>query len=105
MAKRTPSVRPSKWSYEAEMIAACSCDWGCLCNFNQKPTNGFCDGAYVANVTSGSCGNVIFDGLKWAWAAMWPGAIHGGRGTAKVWIDQLGSREQRTALDAILRGE
>ena len=103
LAKRTNS-KPSKWSYKAELIAACNCDWGCPCNFNQKPTKDFCDGSYAGNITSGSCGDVRLDGLKWAWAAMWPGAIHEGRGTAKVWIDQQSSREQRTALEAILKG-
>ncbi|HLE65071.1 MAG TPA: DUF1326 domain-containing protein [Candidatus Bathyarchaeia archaeon] len=105
LAKRNSGVKPSKWAYKAEMIAACNCDWGCPCNFNQEPTNGFCDGAYAANITSGSCGEVRLDGLKWAWAALWPGAIHEGRGTAKVWIDQHASREQRDALKAILKGE
>jgi hypothetical protein len=95
LAKRNSGVKPSKWAYKAEMIAACNCDWGCPCNFNQEPTNGFCDGAYAANITSGSCGEIRLDGLKWAWAVLWPGAIHEGRGTAKVWIDQRSSREQR----------
>lgn len=24
----------AKWKYQAEMINACNCDWGCPCNFN-----------------------------------------------------------------------
>lgn len=54
---------------------------------------------------SGSSGDIRLDGLKWAWACQWPGAIHEGRGTAKVWIDQTGSKDQRAALEAILKGE
>jgi len=105
LSKRASLSKPSKWSYKADLIVACNCDWGCPCNFNQKPTKGFCDGSYAGNIKSGSSGDVGLDGLKWAWACQWPGAIHEGRGTAKVWIDQTGSKEQRAALDAILKGE
>jgi hypothetical protein len=36
----------TKWKYQAEMINAGNCDWGCPCNFNAKPTHGFCEGLY-----------------------------------------------------------
>ena len=94
-----------KWKYSAELIAACNCDWGCPCNFNQKPTKGFCDGVYAANITNGRCGNLDLSELKWAWAGLWPGAIHEGRGTGKIWIDEKASLEQRTSLVSILKGE
>lgn len=105
MAKEKSSSERSKWNYKAELISACNCDWGCPCNFNQKPTNGFCQGSYAGHIMSGSSGDIRLDGLKWAWACQWPGAIHEGRGTAKVWIDQTGSKDQRAALEAILKGE
>ena len=44
----------TKWTYTAEMINACNCDWGCPCNFNAKPTNGSCEGAYGIHITEGS---------------------------------------------------
>jgi hypothetical protein len=94
-----------KWHYKAEMIAACNCDWGCPCNFNARPTNGFCDGVYASKITTGSAGPVNLDGLKFIWAALWPGAIHEGKGTLKILIEDKASKDQRKALDSILRGK
>jgi len=93
------------WSYQAEMISACNCDWGCPCNFNAKPTNGSCEGVWAAHITSGRCGDISLDGMKFAWGARWPGAVHEGRATAKIWIDDNGSDEQRSALEGILQGK
>ena len=94
-----------KWSYQAEMINACNCDWGCPCNFNAKPTNGFCEGVYAAHITTGFHGETTLDGLKFAWGAKWPRAIHEGGGTAKIWIDDAASESQQSALEDILTGK
>ena len=94
-----------KWRYKAEMINACNCDWGCPCNFNQRPTNGFCDGVYAARITSGTADSVRLDGLKYAWAGLWPKAIHEGKGTVKVLIEETATEGQRRVLDSILRGK
>jgi len=94
----------TKWRYHAELIAACNCDWGCPCNFNAKPTQGYCEGAYAAQITSGSCGDTKLDGVKYVWSGKWPRAIHEGNGTAKIWIEQTASAPQREALEAILKG-
>lgn len=94
----------AKWTYRADMINACNCDWGCPCNFNARPTNGFCNGVYCARIKTGSSGNVKLDGLTYTWAAKWPGAIHEGGGTAKIWIDAKATKEQRAALEQILMG-
>ena len=88
----------TKWNYRAEMINACNCDWGCPCNFNSKPTNGSCEGVWAAHITSGLCGDTTLDGLKLAWGARWPGAVHEGRATAKIWIDETASEQQQGAI-------
>ena len=95
----------TKWKYQAEMINACNCDWGCPCNFNAKPTNGSCDGTWGLHITSGSCGDIKLDGLKLAWSGRWPGAVHEGRATAKLFIDETASEEQRNALEDIFKGK
>ncbi len=87
------------------MINACNCDWGCPCNFNARPTNGFCDGVYAARISTGSAGSVKLDGLKFIWAGLWPRAIHEGKGTAKILIEDRATKEQRKALDDVLRGK
>jgi hypothetical protein len=95
----------TKWEYQAEIINACNCDWGCPCNFNAKPTNGFCEGVYGARITRGSTGDIELDGLRYAWTSKWPRAIHEGNGTARVWIDEAASPPQRRALEEILHGK
>jgi hypothetical protein len=95
----------TKWQYRAELINACNCDWGCPCNFNAKPTSGFCEGVYGAHITGGRCGATQLDGVKWAWGAKWPGAIHEGSGTGRIWVDETASEQQRRALEDILQGK
>ncbi len=87
------------------MINACNCDWGCPCNFNSLPTKGFCTGAYAANIRTGNLDGVKLDGVKFVWAGKWPKAIHEGNGTCKILIDEKATKEQRGALEAILRGQ
>jgi hypothetical protein len=95
----------TEWNYQAEMINACNCDWGCPCNFNAKPTTGSCEGVWAAHITSGVCGETSLEGLKFAWGARWPGAVHEGRATARIWIDDSASEDQRDALEGILQGK
>ncbi len=94
-----------KWNYQGGLIATCNCDWGCPCNFNAKPTNGFCTGVYAIKIENGNCGGVKLDGLRFIWAAKWPGAIHEGGGTAKIWINEDAGEDQRKTLDSILKGK
>jgi hypothetical protein len=94
-----------KWNYAADWVASCNCDWGCPCNFNQRPTQGFCTGVYAGRIRNGKCGLTDLDGVSFVWATKWPGAIHEGGGTNKIWIDEKASRDQKKALEQILRGK
>src|SRR5437899_10902979 len=100
-----PTDAPTPWSYKAEILTACSCDWGCPCNFNAPPTRGFCEGGWALKIATGRCGTVSLDGLGFALMARWPRAIHEGDGTGKVWIDARATQEQRQVLDRIVRGQ
>lgn len=93
------------WRYKAELITACSCDWGCPCNFNARPTHGYCNGAYALNVRNGNFDRTDLKGAKFVWAASWPGAIHEGRGICKVLIDSEASAKQKAAVEEIVKGE
>lgn len=93
-----------KWKYKAEIITACNCDWGCPCNFNAPPTYGGCDGGWALRIRTGICGTHRLDGLAFGLMASWPGAIHEGKGTAKLFIDRKASKEQRHLLEQIVRG-
>ena len=95
----------TKWHINGDYVLACNCDYGCPCNFNARPTMGFCQGAVGFQVADGAYGDVRLDGQKAFVAVKWPGAIHEGNGVAAVYIDAGASPAQREALWKILSGE
>jgi len=99
------NASPTKWSLEAEFIQACSCDYGCPCEFSAPPTRGFCEGTGGWRITKGKYGDLTLDGLTVGFAAHWPKAIHEGNGTLAVFIDEKATTEQRNALLTICSGE
>ena len=63
----------TSWSLKGTIIGACSCNWGCPCNFNAPPTYGHCHGAYVWQIQEGQFGDVHLNGLCMGWAGESPG--------------------------------
>ena len=98
------SIGPVKWSIEADYFQCCNCDYGCPCEFEAPPTQGYCEGAGAYLINTGRYGDVSLDGLGFAWAATWPGAIHLGGGTGALMIDERASQRQREALVNIASG-
>ena len=94
-----------KWSFEADYIQACNCDYGCPCEFSAPPTTGFCDGMGAWKIQKGSYGDVKLDGLGLAFAAHWPKAIHEGGGTCGLLFDERANPQQREALLTICSGQ
>lgn len=99
------SEAKTKWSLEADFLQACSCDYGCPCEFSAPPTRGFCEGTGVWNIIKGNFGSVSLDGLAVAFAAHWPKAIHEGNGTLALFIDERASAQQREAILTICSGQ
>ncbi len=95
----------TKWHIRGTYVLGCNCDYGCPCNFNARPTAGFCQGCIGFQVEDGACGEVKLDGQKLFMAAKWPGAIHEGNGVAAVYIDEQASPAQREALLQIVSGQ
>ena len=95
----------TKWSIEADFIQACNCDYGCPCEFSAPPTKGFCEGMGAWSITRGNFGDVILDGLGFAFAAHWPKAIHEGGGTCALFFDECANPRQRDALLQICSGQ
>jgi hypothetical protein len=93
------------WMIEGPKIGACSCDYGCPCEFNAKPTRGGCEGLEAHLIEEGHFGEVRLDGLAVAARYRWPGAVHEGGGTVQGVIDQRASAAQRAALFQILGGK
>jgi len=94
-----------KWSIEADFLQACSCDYGCPCEFSAPPTQGFCEGMGAWRINRGHYGDVKLDGLGVAFAARWPKAIHEGNGTACLFFDERADTRQRDALLQICSGQ
>ena len=87
------------------VLIACNCDWGCPCNFNARPSRGYCEGGWIWMIDRGQVDGVGVDGLGVALFAAWPGAIHEGGGRASGYLDDRADAPQRTALTALLNGE
>lgn len=95
----------TQWHIDGDYVLACNCDYGCPCNFNARPTMGFCQGAVGFKISDGAYGDVKLGGLAAVVAVKWPGAIHEGNGVAALFIDQKASPPQRDALSKIVSGE
>ena len=95
----------ASWRMNGNVLIACNCDWGCPCNFNARPSRGFCEGGWIWAIERGHVDDVRLDSLGVALFSKWPGAIHEGGGLAVCYIDERADAAQRTALTRVLRGE
>ena len=92
------------WAIKGDALGACSCDWGCPCSFDAKPTYGSCEGSYAFHITEGRFNNVKLDGLSFGLAVHSPAALHLGNVTAYVWMDEKATPTQREALGTLASG-
>lgn len=92
------------WRLEGDWVKNCSCDYGCPCDFNARPTQGWCKGLVAMRVKSGHFGDVSLDGVKFAAVVEFPGALHEGNGQLQPMIDEQASEAQRQALFEIFSG-
>jgi len=95
----------STFRVAGEVLIACNCDWGCPCNFNARPSRGFCQGGWIWSIERGQADGVTVDGLGVAVFSKWPGAIHEGGGRATCYIDARADDTQAAALTRVVRGE
>lgn len=93
------------WRANGTVLIACNCDWGCPCNFNARPSRGYCQGGWIWVFDRAHVGDVQLDGLGLAVFAKWPGAIHEGGGHAACYVDDRADVPQRAALERLLHGE
>ena len=93
------------WRLEGDWIKNCTCDYGCPCDFNARPTQGECKGLLGMRITKGHFGDVRLDGLSFFVMVHFPGPLHEGNGQAQPLIDERASPEQREALFGIMSGQ
>ena len=51
-------------------------------------------------INEGGFGDTSLEGVRFAWAGLWPGPIHEGGGTRLTVVDESASAEQREAIEA-----
>ena len=93
------------WEIKAREYGNCNCDYGCPCQFNALPTHGDCMAVVGYEIDEGHFGETRLDGLRAAFIAKWPGAIHEGNGAMQIIIDERADEAQRKALHKIMHGE
>jgi hypothetical protein len=96
---------PTDWKLKGHLLGQCSCDWGCPCNANARPTKGYCNGGYVWHVTEGQFGGVKLDGLTFALIGHSPGPPHEGNVTWRPIVDERANPSQRAAILKLLEGK
>lgn len=93
------------WRLEGEWIKNCNCAFGCPCDFNAPPTEGYCKGLVAMRIAKGHFEGTKLDGLCFAIMVDFPGALHEGNGTIQPIIDERATPEQRQALFEIFSGK
>ncbi len=101
----TETATGVRWQLTGTMVQACNCDWGCPCEFNSPPSKGHCHGTWSWHVKTGSFGSTPMDGIHFAAACKWPGAIHEGNGECLPILDSQATESQLQALGALLGGK
>jgi hypothetical protein len=92
------------WRIIADEVSTCNCAWGCPCQFNALPTRGRCEALVAVRIREGHYGPTTLDGVTFAAAYWWPGAVHEGNGIVQLAIDERATAEQRQALLNIASG-
>jgi hypothetical protein len=107
-----PDVKPwkgrvteVKWTIKGREFAHCNCAYGCPCQFDALPTYGYFKALVGIVIDSGYHGDTSLDGVKFAGAFSFPGAIHEGHGEAFVVIDESATPTQREAVLRIISGQ
>ena len=93
------------WRLEGEWMKNCNCAFGCPCDFNARPTQGYCKGLAGMRIAKGSFESTNLDGLTFFAIVSFPGALHEGNGELQPIIEERASPEQREALFKIMSGQ
>lgn len=94
------------WKVSGQSMELCSCEMLCPCWLGPdgQPDKGWCAGGFVFDVREGDSDGVNLGGTRVFMTATWPGNFFGGNGTARLYLDESASEDQRRELDAIFSG-
>ena len=97
------------WNLTADFIETCSCNMLCPCWYGVRELmvidQGWCASVWLLRVQQGNAEGVTLGGRTLAMAFDFPGpTLYDGNGTARLYIDDGASAEQRRELEAIFQG-
>jgi hypothetical protein len=92
------------WYVEGIEYGNCNCNYGCPCQFEDRPTHGNCRAFEVVRIDMGHFGETDLSGLKVAMVYAFPGAVFEGRGEMQAIIDERADKTQRHALKTVVHG-
>jgi hypothetical protein len=98
------TISKTEWHIAGDEVTSCNCAWACGCQFNGLPTSGQCEALVAYRIREGHFGATSLDGVRFAQAFWWPGAVHEGNGTRLLILDQNSSPAQREAVVAMTSG-
>jgi hypothetical protein len=95
------------WQLSGRSVELCSCKMLCPCWLGPEgePDQGWCGGALGFDIHRGNSDGVDLSGTKVVLAAEWPGNFFGGDGTARLYLEERATPEQRRELEAIFSGK
>lgn len=95
------------WNLHGQLHELCSCQMWCSCWLGPEiaPDEGWCGGAILLDIAQGVSEGVSLNGCKVVWVGDWPASFWAGNGTARVYIDEETTPEQRRELEAIFTGK
>ncbi len=95
------------WEISGKGMEMCSCKLFCPCWLGPEgePDEGWCGAFFGFEVQQGTSEGIDLGGTRAALVAEWPGNFFEGKGTARVYIDETASDDQRRELDEILGGK
>jgi hypothetical protein len=103
--RQTIMQQRTDWRLKGDWVKNCSCAFGCPCDSNARPTQGWCKGMLGMRIERGHFGEVRLDGLSFFVTVDFPGPLHEGNGTIQPLIDERATSEQRDALFQIMSGK
>jgi hypothetical protein len=95
---------------EGSIVENCSCNVLCPCWFGvpelMKMDKGWCDSIFLFRIDRGESNGVDLAGCSLAYVCLLPGpTLFDGDGTARLYIEESASDEQRRELEAVFQGK
>ncbi len=95
------------WSIRGRSLELCNCKQFCPCWLGPtgEPDQGWCGAAFGYDIKEGTSDGVDLGGCQVALGFEWPGNFFEGNGSARLYVDESASAEQRRELEAIFGGK